>query len=123
MSTHASIIHKTADGYAGIYCHFDGYPSHVGRVLARYYSEPAKVAELIAGGDISGLNRDGSADTYRDRDRGEDCPAYTGSTLAEVAAAIEDRGGGRFTYVFDGAAWTCNGAPLAECIARDDASD
>jgi hypothetical protein len=114
MSTHASIIYKTADGYAGIYCHFDGYPSHTGRVLNRHYSQPAKVAELIALGDISGFARDGLPDAYRDR--GEDCPASTGATLKEVEAAI----GGSFTYVFDGAAWTCNGKPLAEAIDKDD---
>ena len=119
MSTHASIIHKTADGYAGIYVHFDGYPRHTGRVLAKHFSDPAKVAELIALGDLRGLNSDGSADAFM-RDRGEtDCHASTGATLKEVEAAIEERGGGEFTYVFDGAACTCDGHPLAEVVGKD----
>lgn len=38
-----------------IYCHFDGYPRGVGRVLRRHYTDPDKVAKLMEMGDISVL--------------------------------------------------------------------
>lgn len=38
-----------------IYCHWDGYPSHNGEILKKYYKDPKKVDELISLGDISVL--------------------------------------------------------------------
>lgn len=38
-----------------IYCHFDGYPSHVGAVLLEHYNTPDRVAALMALGDLSAL--------------------------------------------------------------------
>ena len=56
MSTPAAIIQKQEDGkYRGIYCNFDGYPSHVGKILTTYYNTPELVNELIDLGDISSL--------------------------------------------------------------------
>jgi hypothetical protein len=39
-----------------ISCHFDGYPTYVGRVLLEHYNTPKLVKSLIALGDISSLN-------------------------------------------------------------------
>lgn len=36
-----------------IYCHYDGYPSHNGRILAENYTTLEKVKELLALGDLS----------------------------------------------------------------------
>lgn len=38
-----------------IYCHYDGYPSHNGAILAKYYNTTEKVKELLALGDLSVL--------------------------------------------------------------------
>lgn len=55
MSTNALIIMQTATGYRGIYCHFDGYPSGVGKTLMTDYTDPKKVKALINLGAISYL--------------------------------------------------------------------
>lgn len=39
-----------------VYCHFDGYPSWVGKILNDYYATPELVDELIKLGDIYSLN-------------------------------------------------------------------
>ena len=41
-----------------IYCHWDGYPQGVGKMLLRHYQEPAKVRVLIDLGDLSQLGRE-----------------------------------------------------------------
>lgn len=49
-----SIKHKD-NSYSGVYCHWDGYPEHNGKILKEDYQERAKVVDLIDGGDISSL--------------------------------------------------------------------
>jgi hypothetical protein len=41
-----------------IYCHFDGYPSGVGKMLMENYTDPKKVESLISLGDISFLQEE-----------------------------------------------------------------
>lgn len=57
MSTNSSIAVEREDGCViGIYCHFDGYPSHVGAILKKFYCDYDAAMELIEGGDISSLD-------------------------------------------------------------------
>ena len=56
MSTRSRIGILNDDGTVdSIYCHFDGYISNNGKILQEHYTDPAKMAELIALGDISSL--------------------------------------------------------------------
>ena len=134
MSTRSAIIRKTDSGYAGIYCHFDGYLEGVGATLRDHYSDPGKVARLIALGDISSLGQRvepigphsysdsevGTTVAYM-RDRGEEgCEARTGATATKVAGQIGHNG---YVYVFDGGVWRVNGALLAEAFAQAAASE
>mgnify|MGYP003652617399 FL=1 len=49
MATRSTIAMKTATGQVqAIYCHWDGYIDHNGKVLMTHYTDPAKVAEMIA---------------------------------------------------------------------------
>jgi hypothetical protein len=58
MATRSTIVKKNEDGsYTGIYCHWDGYPSHNGKILLENYNSQEKVDSLIALGNISSLNR------------------------------------------------------------------
>ena len=41
-----------------IYCHFDGYPSHNGRILNESFKDHDKVKSLIDLGDISFLREE-----------------------------------------------------------------
>lgn len=43
------------DTVKSIYCHFDGYPSGVGKTLTNHYINPEKVKALMELGDISSL--------------------------------------------------------------------
>lgn len=38
-----------------VYCHWDGYPDHNGRILAEHYQNRDDVQELIDGGSMSSL--------------------------------------------------------------------
>ena len=41
-----------------VYCHWDGSPSHNGKILLEDYNEAAKVRELVSHGAISSLKTD-----------------------------------------------------------------
>lgn len=59
MGTRSDIIVQLKDDRWGrIYCHWDGYPSHNGRILFDHYKTQAKVEKLIALGDISSLGEE-----------------------------------------------------------------
>ena len=56
MSTNSSITIKNTNGSTrSIYCHWDGYPDHVGKLLNEYYNSSEKVNALIDLGAISVL--------------------------------------------------------------------
>ena len=56
MSTHAFIAKKTGtDKYKAIYCQFDGYLFHVGKILAEHYDTTEKVDALLSLGGIQSL--------------------------------------------------------------------
>ena len=58
MATRSTISIKTPEGkYNQIYCHFDGYLSHVGKTLIDHYNTPERVNQLIALGNISSLGK------------------------------------------------------------------
>ncbi len=139
MSTRSAIITKIDGRYHGIYCHSDGYLAGVGRTLLEHYSDPAKVAELLALGDLSTLGSvigekhdfdwtltayaGGDWSKVRDdpryemckayhRDRGEPLHAVAGSTWPVVGSLIGHDG---YVYVFDHRekAWSVSeGGPL-----------
>ena len=51
-----SAIGMIIDGKVrAVYCHWDGYPEHNGRILVDHYQDPAKIQELISMGEISSL--------------------------------------------------------------------
>lgn len=96
MSTRSAIIAKIGEKYRGIYCHFDGYIEGVGHTLLKHYSDPDKVAALIALGDISSLGRDISETRAYHRDAGME-QATEGDSWQEVARYISED---RHIYVF-----------------------
>jgi hypothetical protein len=54
MSTRSTIARLNENGSIdAIYCHYDGYPSHNGRILFESYQDPAKINKLLALGDLS----------------------------------------------------------------------
>ena len=82
MGTRSTIALETAPGkFRRIYCHWDGYPSHVGYTLANYYDTPEKLNALLDLGDLSSLASSLEKTVAYMRDRKEtDCEAqvFTG---------------------------------------------
>lgn len=59
MATRSTIALEFADGTVGqVYCHWDGYLSHNGKILLNSYTDPFKVRELIDNGQISSLGNE-----------------------------------------------------------------
>ena len=89
MATRSRIgIQKEDGSVTSIYCHWDGYPDHNGKLLLSNYTEREKVEELIALGSISSLRANVAPDSDHSfekpqedvtvayhRDRGEDLDA------------------------------------------------
>jgi len=56
MATRSTIALEFADGTIGqVYCHWDGYLAHNGKMLLEYYSNPFIMRDLIDLGDLSSL--------------------------------------------------------------------
>ena len=58
MGTRSTIALEYADGTVEqVYCHWDGYLEHNGKILQEHYSNPFILRDLIDMGDISSLGR------------------------------------------------------------------
>jgi hypothetical protein len=56
MATRSTIALEFADGTVQqVYCHWDGYLAHNGKMLQEYYSNPFTLRDLIDLGDLSSL--------------------------------------------------------------------
>jgi hypothetical protein len=56
MGTRSTIALEFADGTVEqVYCHWDGYLEHNGKILFENYSDPFKLRNLIDMGDLSSL--------------------------------------------------------------------
>jgi hypothetical protein len=78
MGTRSTIALEFADGTVEqVYCHWDGYLEHNGRILKDHYSDPFKLRDLIDLGDISSLGKEiGSEHPFSPHSSPEDEAAY-----------------------------------------------
>jgi hypothetical protein len=68
MGTRSAIGVKHGDVVKAVYCHYDGYPEYMGRVLTLYYQDSIKVNKLISMGDMSSIGAAiGSKHAFNDR--------------------------------------------------------
>ena len=59
MATRSTIAIEHEDGTVEqVYCHFDGYLSHNGKILQEHYTDRSKVEQLVALGDMSILGNE-----------------------------------------------------------------
>ena len=73
MATRSTIAIEREDGsVAQVYCHYDGGLDHNGALLDQYWSNPEKLEQLIALGDLSSLNKSLAGCIFYSRDRGQD---------------------------------------------------
>ena len=70
MATRSTIALEFADGSVGqVYCHWDGYLSHNGKILVEHYQDPFKLQKLIDLGDLSVLHAElGEKHDFNDYD-------------------------------------------------------
>jgi len=106
-----------------IYCHFDGYPDHNGKILREHYSNINRVNELLNLGDLSVLGKFiGEKMDFNKRvqdtclaygrDRGE---SNVGKKNAGYDKLITDQSVD-YVYVFDGDYWECHSTYSPELI-------
>ena len=118
MGTRSDIVvHRTDDKWARVYCHWDGYLDHNGRILFDHYGSQELAEKLVAPGDMSSLHErcdkpnghsyetpvDGYT-VYYGRDRGE-----TGVD-AQIFDTLNDAWpsgttGTEFTYIWHDGQW------------------
>jgi len=77
MGTRSTIALEFADGTVEqVYCHWDGYLDHNGKILAEHYSDPFVLRDLIDMGDMSSLGeRIGTQHAFDKAPEGE-CTFY-----------------------------------------------
>jgi len=118
MATRSYIgVRNSDDTVDYIYCHYDGYPDHNGRILTEHYTSLDKVKELLALGDLSILGPEiGEQQDFNNRETQNSnwCLAY-GRDRGEKGVGVKnDRfkrvvtdEGIDYAYIFDGDYWEC----------------
>ena len=118
MSTHSLIGKVNKDNsITYIYCHFDGYMEHNGRILQEHYTKESKVDDLLKLGDLSILGEEiGEKHDFNNydltiakkwcsaygRDRGEtDIEARTVQSANNIVGQEE------YVYLFEDNKWKC----------------
>jgi len=114
MHTRSTIsIQTSEDAIRTIYCHYDGYLSHVGAMLHTYYNTEEKANALIDLGDLSSLDKNMTPDpdarhsfdhkqtdvvvAYH-RDRGE-------ALHIDRSVSIHEIDSQEYNYIFKDGAW------------------
>lgn len=124
MSTRSNIGVRNTDGTVEyIYCHFDGYPEHNGKILTENYTNINRVNELLKLGDLSVLGKfigekqdfDNRVRDYclaYGRDRGETGVSSSTTTLENLLSNTTID----YVYIFDGDYWECYDTNTKESI-------
>ena len=116
MSTRSHIGKKQPDGTIKyIYCHWDGYPEHNGKLLKEHYTDEAKIDALLELGDISVLGEEIGEEQDFDRQETHNskwCLAYGRdrgelNVSVKTALSVQDMIWQSYHYVWNGSNWTC----------------
>lgn len=118
MSTRSRIAFKREDGLiSSIYCHWDGYPEHNGKILQENYQDVNKIKQLIVLGSLSVLGpeigeiQDFNKPTDRNwclfygRDRGEKNTDYVNHESMEDLLETASGSWGEWVYLFENGEW------------------
>ena len=126
MATRSAIGIKLENGnIMAVYCHWDGYPSNNGAILAENYTDPEKIKALISLGDISSLRpeigvqhpfdtyyfSEEEKEKYKDmttfygRDRGEENCGYRIFESEADFLEYYDPTGAEYFYLYDNGVW------------------
>lgn len=121
MGTRSRIGVMHGDVLKSVYCHWDGYLEHNGRILLEHY-DSAKANHLVALGDISSLDKnveipEGAEHTFDSptkgitvfygRDRGETgCDFQVSHTFNDFLEKC-DASGVEYYYIMRDGVWYC----------------
>jgi hypothetical protein len=128
MGTRSTIALEFADGTVEqVYCHWDGYLEHNGKILVEHYSNPFKLRDLIDLGGLSSLRADiGDKHAFSQFDLPkEEVEAFVKRTENMCTFYARDRGeqlviniyndakafveaGEEYNYFWNGTAWLVN---------------
>ena len=118
MATRSHIGVRNTDGTVDyIYCHFDGYPTHNGKILTDHYADMDKVNALMKLGDLSILGPEiGGQQDFDDRsthnrdwclaygrDRNEPNTSVKNGNYNDIISDTQVD----YVYIFDGDYWEC----------------
>jgi len=124
MATRSYIGVRNTDASVDyIYCHFDGYPEHNGKILTEHYSNINRVNELLNLGDLSVLGQFIGEKMDFDKRIQNTCLAY-GRDRGESNVDKKNSGYDTlitdqsvdYVYVFDGDYWKCHNTYTPELI-------
>lgn len=126
MSTRCwiALANERNSGYRRIYCHNDGHPNRVGKILAEHYTDRDKVEKLISLGGISSLGEkieptdpkhsfetpEKGVTVFYTRDRGENWAINAPGKnfdLPDLVSAVIGQGDIEYLYVFERGKWQC----------------
>jgi hypothetical protein len=140
MGTRSSIAVKHGTRIKAVYCHWDGYLEHNGRVLLENYTS-TKANNLVALGDISSLREqigekhpfdtryeEGTEEatwtTFYGRDRSEEGTEFRSFATEDEWVSYYEGSGAEYFYLMDNGVWYCSTGnefiPLHEAIAELD---
>jgi len=117
MATRSMIGIENANGtVTGIYCHWDGYPSHVGAILKAHYTTEERVRALLEPGDLSSIDEDigekhdfdrrpPGVCNYYGRDRGEPDVDQCDYASRESFVVAGSERWAEYFYLFSGGEW------------------
>ena len=72
-----------------VYCHWNGYPSHNGKILSKNYTDRKSVNKLLEGGDMSVLKEDITDVEYYNQMKGQD-PDNDAALVDNMEVFLED---------------------------------
>lgn len=125
MATRSHIGKKLSNGTIKyIYCHFDGYPEHNGKILKEHYTDEAKIDALLELGSLSILGEEiGEQQDFDNRDtcNSKWCLAYgrdrgESNVEAKISKTLSGIIGQAYHYVWDNGEWHCYGGDGRELV-------
>jgi hypothetical protein len=135
MSTRSNIGILGSNGtIRSIYCHWDGYPAHNGRILLEHFKDEDKINQLIELGSLSSLGCEVNPDPEHKhsfeqpqkgvtvaylRDRGDEVSNYNKiNVFFNQKTYFENKNWIEYAYLWDGEKWLVNGQILTEEMCR-----
>ncbi len=111
MATRSTIgykeINNGVEEFHSIYCHWDGYIEHNGRILLEHYNDLEKIKHLLSFGQISSLDETIESSIFYHRDRNEDL------SLPVIDYKLERTYRQDYNYMFIDGQWFVNGSHLS----------